>query len=169
MVEPVDPSQGGELYSLDVFPRALLTDPRREDEDGSSPRWRTSNVSYQQHLLNALGQPAQPVRAKTNDQVDLAAMHAIAILPFTNMSTNDETGFFAEGLSEWIHAMISIIESGGGAGGGPPCAPALAACWSRSCTSGPSGRRAGCPGRGSVLACLPRTNPSSGPTSRHAC
>ncbi len=45
--------------------------------------------------------PEQPT-SNESEQVDLAAMHSIAVLPFANMSTNEEIGFFADGLSEDI-------------------------------------------------------------------
>ncbi|MCH7744125.1 MAG: TIR domain-containing protein, partial [Proteobacteria bacterium] len=38
----------------------------------------------------------------SRDNVGLAAMRSIAVLPFANMSTNEETGFLADGLSEDI-------------------------------------------------------------------
>jgi len=72
---------------------------------------RDQDAGYRQHLLDALGKRAQPVKAKPNDQVDLAAMHSIAILPFTNMTTNDETGFFADGLSEDILDNLTQFEN----------------------------------------------------------
>ena len=37
-----------------------------------------------------------------NEKIDLAAMYSIAVLPFANMSSNEESGFLAEGLSEDI-------------------------------------------------------------------
>jgi len=72
---------------------------------------RDQDASYQQHLLNALGHPGQPARAKTNDQIGLATMHSIAILPFINMSIDDETGFLAEGLSEDILDNLAQYEN----------------------------------------------------------
>ena len=72
---------------------------------------RDQDASYQQHLLNALGKSAQtPVKTDTTDQVDPAAMRSIAVLPFANMSTNNETGFFADGLSEDILDNLAQIE-----------------------------------------------------------
>lgn len=44
----------------------------------------------------------EKVKTNTRDKVDLASMQSIAVLPFANMSSNEETGFFAEGLSEDI-------------------------------------------------------------------
>ncbi len=72
---------------------------------------RDQNTNYRQHLLNALGRSARPpVKSAISDQVDLTAMHSIAILPFTNMSTNDEMGFLADGLSEDILDNLAQIE-----------------------------------------------------------
>ncbi len=70
---------------------------------------RDQDSSYQQHLLNALGQSAQS--PKTNHHVDLEAMHSIAILPFASMSSNEETGYFADGLSENILNNLVNIEN----------------------------------------------------------
>jgi TolB-like protein len=44
----------------------------------------------------------QSATADADDKIDLAAMHSIAVLPFANMSTSEETGFLADGLSEDI-------------------------------------------------------------------
>jgi len=38
-------------------------------------------------------------------------MHSIAVLPFANMSTNEETGFFADGLSEDILDNLAQFEN----------------------------------------------------------
>ncbi len=43
-------------------------------------------------------------------QVDLAAMRSIAVLPFANTSTNEETGFFADGLSEDILDNLAQLD-----------------------------------------------------------
>jgi adenylate cyclase len=45
-----------------------------------------------------------------NRDIDLSAMYTIAVLPFTNMSTSAETGFFADGLSEDILDNLAQIE-----------------------------------------------------------
>jgi TolB-like protein/Flp pilus assembly protein TadD len=69
--------------------------------------YRDQDPSYQQRLLNALGQSAQSLKPKTNDHVDMEAMRSIAILPFTNMTANEETGYFADGLTEDILDNLS--------------------------------------------------------------
>jgi len=50
----------------------------------------------------------------TDDQVDVGAMYSIAVLPFANMSTSEETGYFADGLSEdIIDGRNTLIKSFG--------------------------------------------------------
>ena len=74
-------------------------------------KYEISNQEYQQKLQSrisiCLDQPIiQPTleKAKTNtsDKVNLVTMQSIGVLPFANMSSNEETGFFADGLSEDI-------------------------------------------------------------------
>jgi len=47
----------------------------------------------------------------TNDPIDLAALHSIGVLPFANMSTNEEIGFLADGLSEDILDNLAQTEN----------------------------------------------------------
>jgi TolB-like protein len=47
----------------------------------------------------------------TRDKVNLAAMGSIAVLPFANMSTSEETGFLADGLSEDILDNLAQLKS----------------------------------------------------------
>ena len=61
---------------------------------------RDQDASYQQHLLNALGQsvstPPQTVASP------VTAPYSIAVLPFENLSNDSEQEYFSEGVSEDI-------------------------------------------------------------------
>jgi len=89
-------------------------------------KYEISTTEYQRKLQSSissyLDQPTsenptnastvdQPAESKINEQVDLKAMRSIAVLPFANMSTNEETGFLAEGLSEDILDNLAQAES----------------------------------------------------------
>lgn len=51
-------------------------------------------------IAELLGKPT--TSAPTEEFPQQRSMHSTAVLPFANMSTNEETGFFADGLSEDI-------------------------------------------------------------------
>ncbi len=100
---------------------------------------REQGASYQQHLLDALGQsastPSQPVSSPVHRRLrwwhytglglvltiligaawvysqyrEWIAMPSIAVLPFTNVGTDEETRLFARGLSEDI--LDSLAQS----------------------------------------------------------
>ena len=53
----------------------------------------------------------QSATADADDKIDLAAMHSIAVLPFANMSTSEETGFLADGLSEDILNNLAQLKT----------------------------------------------------------
>lgn len=43
------------------------------------------------------------------DKIDIATLRSIAVLPFANMSTNEEIGFVADGLSEDILDNLGML------------------------------------------------------------
>jgi len=82
-------------------------------------KYEVPKLEYQQKLQARisfyLDQPIiHPTISKdkktTDDQVDVGAMYSIAVLPFANMSTSEETGYFADGLSEDI--IDNLVKSG---------------------------------------------------------
>ena len=48
------------------------------------------------------GIPSEQPTSNSNEKFDWAAMHSVAVLPFANMTTSEETGYFSEGMSEDI-------------------------------------------------------------------
>jgi len=76
---------------------------------GNTSEKNTVTSSYQSQALDAVAESSsdatspEPTRTSATDsQVDVGEMYSIAVIPFANMSTNQEIGFLADGLSEDI-------------------------------------------------------------------
>jgi len=79
-----------------------VTQPR-----GNASEKSTVPSSHQSQAIDALAEPPAEVTppgstTATDKQVDIDEMYSIAVVPFANMSTNQEIGFLADGLSEDI-------------------------------------------------------------------
>lgn len=75
-----------------------------------------SQQEYEQKLKSRVAayldqEVSQPGPAEEEETVDVAAMRSIAVLPFTNMSTSEETGFVADGLSEDILDYLAKFDA----------------------------------------------------------
>jgi TolB-like protein/Flp pilus assembly protein TadD len=63
------------------------------------------------HLLEALGELRQKITFRQQPtKIDIGVQDSVAVLPFTNMSTDPESEFFADGITEEIINALAQVE-----------------------------------------------------------